>query len=422
MIKKSFTIITLTLFALLLSALPGSVRSSHSDELRGKELLEDKNCTRCHTIGRGRFVGPDLYGIGSRYDKEDIISWASDPGVIYQKLGKTPVNEGYPPMPKLSVSALEAEKIAGFLLNNQIKKTGRVGGTVAGKVKSGTTGGTIEGADVYLRSFMGDKKVDEKLFISDENGQFSFRDLRWDRSYSLRINSDGVEYETAKMVFPLDEEVIDIDLPVFDVSSDDSDIVINVNHHVIELENKAISVVEIYEFENRGNAIFIGTKDPEDDFNKAIRLNVPEEAESINFVKGISTGSAVREGNVIYDTAGFPPGIKRVVVAYKLPLGFGRSKLKKVFFYDAASAFVIATEQSNVEAEGLGEMKTFSISDQSYRQWTGSDIKRGKSIEISYYSMQMELNKIELYPAFIFALLLACALLFRMKKSGGRPA
>lgn len=417
MIKKSFTIITLILVALF-----GVVRSSHSDELRGRVLLEEKNCTRCHTIGRGRFVGPDLYGIGSRYDKEDIISWASDPGAIYQKFGKMPVNKGYPPMPRLNVSALEAEKIAGFLLNNQIKKTGRVGGTVAGKVKSGTTGGTIEGTDVYLRSFMGDKKVDEKLFISDENGEFSFRDLRWDRSYSLRINSGGVEYETARMVFPLEEEVIDIDLPVFDVSSDDSDIVINVNHHVIEVQNSAISVVEIYEFENRGNTIFIGAEDPEDNFNRAIRLNVPAEAENINFVKGINTESAVREGNVIYDTAGFPPGIKRVVIAYKLPLSFGRSKLKKVFYYDTASAFVIATEPSRVEVDGLGEMKTFSISDQSYRQWTGSDIKRGKNIKISYYSMRLELNKIELYPVVIFALLLLSALLFRMKKSGSRPA
>ena len=325
-------------------------------------------------------------------------------------------------MPKMSVSVLEAEKIAEFLLNNQIKKTDKVGGTVAGKVKSGTTGVTIEGVDVYLRSFMGDKKVDEKLFISDENGEFSFRDLRWDRSYSLRINSSGVEYETARMVFPLDEEVIDVDLPVFDVSSDDSDIVTNVNHQVVEVQNNAISVVDIYEFENKGNTIFVGAKDPEGNFNRAIKLNVPAKAENINFVKGIRADSAVREGNIIYDTSGFPPGIKRLVIAYKLPLSFGRSKLKKVFYYDTESAFVIATESSNVEVDGLGELKTFSISDQNYRQWTGSDIKRGKNIKISCYSTQMELNRIELYPVVIFALLLLTALLFRIKKSSGRPA
>jgi len=262
--------------------------------------------------------------------------------------------------------------------------------------------------------------VDKKLFISNERGEFSFHNLRWDRSYSLRINSSGVEYETARMVFPLDEEVIDIDLPVFDVSNDDSNIVTNVNHHVIELQNKTISVVEIYEFENKGKTIFIGEGNLEDKLKKTIKLNVPAKAESINFVRGIRADGAVREGNVIYDTAGFPPGIKRVVISYKLPLSFGRSEIKKVFYYDTVSAFVIATESSNVEVGGLGELKTFSISDQNYRQWRGSDIQRGKNIKISYYSMQLELNKIEFYPAVIFALLLLFALLFSIKKSNSR--
>ncbi len=402
---------------LLLLVLHVYTDNSFSDELRGKWLFEDKNCTRCHTIGRGRFVGPDLYEIGKRYNKDDITSWITDPGVIYQKAGKMPVNKGYPPMPRLNVPALEAEEITRFLLNNQIKKTDRTGGTITGKVNNRTKGDIIvEGADVYLRSFMGDKKMDEKLSISNEEGEFSFRNLRWDRSYSLRINSNGVEYETARMVFPPDRDVIDLDLPVYDLSSNDSGIVVNVNHHVIEVEDKAVSVVDIYQFENTGNTIFMGKKEPDDDFNKTIRLNVPAKAENINFMQGIEKENAVREDDVVYDTAGFPPGTKRVVVAYKLPLGFGRSKLKKSFYYDTRSTVVIATESSNVKVDGLGDMKTVSLDDQNYRRWVGNDIKKGKDIKISYYSMRLELNKIEIYPIIIFILLLLFAFLFRIKK------
>ncbi len=34
----------------------------------GKDLFE-KNCTVCHTIGKGKLVGPDLQGVNSRHDK-----------------------------------------------------------------------------------------------------------------------------------------------------------------------------------------------------------------------------------------------------------------------------------------------------------------------------------------------------------------
>jgi len=416
MIKKSFIFKVLLLFVL-----HGYTDYSHSDELRGKWLFEDKNCTRCHTIGRGRFVGPDLYEIGRRYDKDDIISWITDPGIIYQKTGKMPVNKGYPPMPKINVSALEAEEVTKFLLNNQIKKTNKTGGTIIGKVNNRTRGDTIvEGADVYLRSFMGDKKMDEKLSISNKEGEFSFRNLRWDRSYSLRINSNGVEYETARMVFPLDREVINLDLPIYDLSNNDSNIVINVNHHVIEVEDKAISVVDIYQFENTGNTIFIGKDESDGDFNKTIKLNVPAKAENINFIQGIGKGNAVREDDVVYDTAGFPPGIKRVVIAYKLPLDFGKSEIRKSFYYDTRSAVVIATESSNVKVDGLGDMKAVLLDNQNYRRWVGNDIKRGNDIKISYYSIRLELNKIEFYPIILFILLFLFAFLFRIKKNRGR--
>ncbi|MGI9553279.1 MAG: c-type cytochrome, partial [Thermodesulfobacteriota bacterium] len=54
---KRITITVLILFTFF----PFLKENSYSDESRGKELFEEKRCVRCHTIGRGQFVGPDLY-------------------------------------------------------------------------------------------------------------------------------------------------------------------------------------------------------------------------------------------------------------------------------------------------------------------------------------------------------------------------
>ena len=88
--------------------------NTYPDEIRGKELFEEKGCVRCHTIGRGRFVGPDLYNIKDKYSEEEILSWTVDPNIIYNRLNKKPENQGYPPMPNFKVPESTAREITDF--------------------------------------------------------------------------------------------------------------------------------------------------------------------------------------------------------------------------------------------------------------------------------------------------------------------
>jgi len=62
--------------------------------LSGEELFIQNRCVRCHTIGRGRFVGPDLAGVNEKYSKGQIVKWIENPQQIYQSSGKMPFNEG----------------------------------------------------------------------------------------------------------------------------------------------------------------------------------------------------------------------------------------------------------------------------------------------------------------------------------------
>ena len=409
MIKKISMIHVLLLFVS-----SGFINDSYSDELSGKRLFEEKNCVRCHTIGRGRFVGPDLYNVKDRYEEKDIVNWITNPQMIYQKLNKMPVNEGYPPMPKLNISGTDAREITEFLISNKIKKTDKSGGTIKGEVINKTTGKSVEGIDIYLQSFMGDRKTGEKLSISDEVGGFSFKDLKWSNSYSLKLRLNGVEYETTKVVFPPDKEVIDLNLPIFDVSKSGSDIVTNFNHQFIEVENKIISVVEIYEFENTGNTVFIGEKDSGSNFNKTTKLNIPKEAQNLKFIQGIDGGSAKRKDDTVYDTAGFLPGKKRVVVTYELPLSFGRNQIRKVFYYDTKAMIIMATESSNIKVAGLNEMERIFVHNQNYLRWVGKDIKQKSKIKMNHYSTNLEFKKIELYPIMIFAFLFLSAFVYSL--------
>ncbi len=81
---------------------------------RGEQLFAESGCPACHSIGGGPVVGPDLAGVGRRYDAETLAQWIRDPQTLYARLG-TPVNKGFPEMPALGLSATEAKLIAEYL-------------------------------------------------------------------------------------------------------------------------------------------------------------------------------------------------------------------------------------------------------------------------------------------------------------------
>ena len=223
------------------------------------------------------------------------------------------------------------------------------------------------------------------------------------------------------MVFPPDEEEIDLNLPIFEASNDDASIVVNVNHQVLEADDKAISIAEIYEIENTGNKIFTGKGEPGSEISKTLKFYIPNEALNMNFIEGIQPENIIREKDTIYDTVSFPPGKKRFVITYNLPLSFGKNVLDKELFYKTETMLVLAAESENkFSIEGLKEMEPIFIDNMNYQRWVGEKIDSNSNIRISYFSTNLEFKTIELYPIFIFTILFIVSVVFGLFKSDGK--
>src|SRR5919109_2202753 len=169
--------------------------------LSGKELFIKDRCVRCHTIGRGRFVGPDLSGVGNRYTRDEIKRWMENSQGIYQSRGKQPVNEGYTPMPPLGVSPEEAELIADYILTFKAPATQKESGMINGKVVNKSTEGVVGDIDVTLTAYLGDRETEAIKVRTNRDGLFEFKNLSWNRAYSVSLNYKGAQYETDKLVF-----------------------------------------------------------------------------------------------------------------------------------------------------------------------------------------------------------------------------
>ncbi|MBI4209798.1 MAG: cytochrome c [Deltaproteobacteria bacterium] len=80
--------------------------------------LFQKNCTACHTIGKGKLVGPDLKGVTSKRSKEWLIQWIKSSQAMVKKGDKEAValfNEYHIPMPDQNLSDEEINAIYRYV-------------------------------------------------------------------------------------------------------------------------------------------------------------------------------------------------------------------------------------------------------------------------------------------------------------------
>ena len=286
----------------------------------GEEIFTRGKCSRCHTLGRGRFVGPDLLGVGERYSRDEIVKWARNPELVYGEREKKPLNEGYPPMPPMNLSEESARLVADYLLGYEVPDGLSEKGTIRGSVSNVTSGKPRAGQDVALVSYTGEVSGDRRFAKADSRGRFSFPGLEWDRSYELTIFHEGVQYVSGKMVFPPGKDEITLDLPVYDTTDSDENISLPTLNVIVypNDEGTAVNFTSLYDFRNSADTVFVGK--PNASGLRTLVFSVPRDAEDVVFSGGVNPAELEREGEKVYHTVPFLPGGKKVALSYSIPV------------------------------------------------------------------------------------------------------
>jgi mono/diheme cytochrome c family protein len=83
----------------------------------GERLFYAKGCVSCHTIGKGRHLGPDLKGVGARRTSDWLARWLRSPQLMASTdpAAKALLDEYKVVMPEPGLGDVEVESLAGFL-------------------------------------------------------------------------------------------------------------------------------------------------------------------------------------------------------------------------------------------------------------------------------------------------------------------
>ena len=94
-------------------------QSNDEDELheKGEALFQSKGCVACHTIGKGKLVGPDLKGVTDKRDQEWLAKWLKDPDsmILTDPTAKELLKEFLVPMPNQGLSDEDVEALIAYL-------------------------------------------------------------------------------------------------------------------------------------------------------------------------------------------------------------------------------------------------------------------------------------------------------------------
>jgi len=84
----------------------------------GEGLFLSMGCLRCHTVGKGKLVGPDLAGVGGRRQRGWLRRWLLDPaGMIATDEQARQLAREFPiPMPKMTLTDADADLLVDYLM------------------------------------------------------------------------------------------------------------------------------------------------------------------------------------------------------------------------------------------------------------------------------------------------------------------
>jgi len=89
---------------------------------KGKELF-NSNCTSCHTIGKGKLVGPDLLGVTDLRSDQWLHKWIINPDQMLQSdpVAKELLKEFMVPMPNLGLTDQQVTALIAYLKSENKK-------------------------------------------------------------------------------------------------------------------------------------------------------------------------------------------------------------------------------------------------------------------------------------------------------------
>ncbi len=250
---------------------------------------------------------------------------------------------------------------------------------VSGQIQNATTDqAAAEPLTVELHAFDSSFTRTETIeTTSDEDGRFQFTldAIEPDWVYMTTVTYGGLEYSSDIGRLNGDQPTLDLPLTVFEQTMDETAVSLNQLHITVALMGEQVRVSELYTFDNKETAVFVGASGTTDE--GTVRLALPDVAQSPDFQRGFGGDNFFPANEILQTDAGWAdtlplrpgPGSLTLLVNYVVP-SQGNLQLTRSLPYDTHNVTLVvpdglapgsAWQQDPSRMTGSGVTTSFSL-------------------------------------------------------------
>lgn len=256
-------------------------------------------------------------------------------------------------------------------------------GAIRGAVSAGTADGpAVEGLVASVDAYLEFDRVATFTTTVGADGSFAFIGLSTDPTlnYIASVLSEGISYSSDFISLTPETPVADTAITVYGTTQDATVLTVDRLHWIMASEPGALQVVQIFAVGNSSERTYVGNDSEGAPEPVTFAMQLPGNAQNIQFDNGVMGDRFHEVGPVIYDTLPVLPGegTRQVVVRYVVPFEGNQATLEQEQLYPVGEMSLLVADFADlkVAVDGLTFQSIQAMGEQDYQFWEGANVEQ----------------------------------------------
>lgn len=273
--------------------------------------------------------------------------------------------------------------LSGLLAMPRLADAASISGRLANKTPKGKG---VDGVEVTLTRYMNDQEGGKTTTTTDKSGRFQFPNLsvKPGETYTVSVRYQDAEYNTERIILENAGATRTLEIPVYDSTTDPSQISVKVHHVVFAITDSSIRAEELLIARNIGDKAYVGSKEVAGGRRATLQFSLPAGAREVQYGSGLMECCIVPGEQGFVDTMDVKPGERQVAFSYALPVTGGRLQFVRPVDYLTEAVEVFVPEGvAQVSADGLKQVGVVSGQDRRFLRFTGATLEAPAAIAMT---------------------------------------